>query len=80
MLAVDIRNAYLQAPASEKYSVICGQEFGLEHGDKQALIVRVLYGGKATERDFWHQSAKLHELPRIQIERKKSCCVDATCN
>jgi hypothetical protein len=54
VLAADIRNAYLQAPTSEKHYVICGAEFGLEHQGKRALIVRALYGGKAAGRDFWH--------------------------
>ena len=54
VMAADIRNAYLQAPTSEKHYVICGPEFGLEHVGKRALITRALYGGKAAGRDFWH--------------------------
>ena len=54
VLAADIRNAYLQAPTSEKHYVICGKEFGLENEGKRAIIVRALYGGKAAGRDFWH--------------------------
>ena len=54
VLAVDIRNAYLQAPISEKHYIICGEEFGLENVGKRALIVRALYGRKAAGRDFWH--------------------------
>ena len=46
VLAADIRNAYLQAPTSEKHYIVCGEEFGLEHKGKRALIVRALYGGK----------------------------------
>ena len=49
----DIRNAYLQAPSSEKHYVICGAEFGLEHIGKIALIRRALYGGKSSGADFW---------------------------
>ena len=52
--AADIRNAYLQAPSSEKHYVICGPEFGLENVGRVALIRRALYGGKAAGRDFWH--------------------------
>ena len=51
--AADIKNAYLQAPSSEKHYVICGPEFGLEHVGKVALIKRALYGGKSAGRDFW---------------------------
>ena len=50
--AADIRNAYLQAPSSQKNYIICGPEFGLENVGKVALIHRALYGGKAAGRDF----------------------------
>ena len=52
--AADIRNAYLQAPTSEKHYVICGPEFGLENEGKRAIITRALYGGKVAGRDYWH--------------------------
>ena len=54
ILAADIRNAYLQAPSSEKHFIICGPEFGEENVGKRALIVRALYGGKISGADFWH--------------------------
>ena len=50
--AADIRNAYLQAPASEKHFIICGPEFGVENVGKRAVIRRALYGGKTSGRDF----------------------------
>ena len=50
--AADIRNAYLQAPSSQKDYIICGPEFGLENVGKPALITRALYGGKFAGRDF----------------------------
>ncbi len=50
--AADIRNAYLQAPSSQKHYVICGIEFGLENVGRVALIHRALYGGKSAGRDF----------------------------
>ena len=49
----DIKNAYLQAPSSEKHYIICGAEFGLENVGKVALITRALYGGKSSGQDFW---------------------------
>ena len=52
VMAADIRNAYLQAPPSERHYVICGLEFGIEHKGKRALIKRALYGGKTSGRDF----------------------------
>ena len=39
--AADVRNAYLQAPTSEKHYIICRPEFGLENVGKKALITRV---------------------------------------
>ena len=50
--AADIRNAYLQAPSSQKDYIVCGAEFGLENVGRVALIHRALYGGKAAGRDF----------------------------
>ena len=50
--AADIRNAYLQAPSSQKNYVICGPEFGVENVGKPALIRRALYGGKTAGKDF----------------------------
>lgn len=52
VFAADIRNAYLQAPSSQKDFIICGKEFGLENVGRVALIHRALYGGKAAGRDF----------------------------
>jgi Reverse transcriptase (RNA-dependent DNA polymerase) len=52
IFAVDIRNAYLQAPSSQKDYIVCGPEFGLENEGKVALIHRALYGGKLAGRDF----------------------------
>ena len=50
--AADIRNAYLQAPSSQKDYIVCGAEFGLENIGRIALIHRALYGGKSAGRDF----------------------------
>jgi len=52
IVAADIRNAYLQAPSSQKYYITCGVEFGLENVGRKALIRRALYGSKAAGRDF----------------------------
>ena len=52
VFAADIRNAYLQAPSSQKDYIICGPEFGLENVGNIALIHRALYGGKSAGRDF----------------------------
>ena len=56
--AADIQNAYLQAPSSEKHYVICGDEFGIEHNGKVALIRRALYGGRVAGRDYWKHMRK----------------------
>ena len=54
VFAGDIRNAYLQAPSSEKHYIVCGPEFGLENVGRVGLIHRALYGGKVAGRDFWY--------------------------
>jgi hypothetical protein len=38
VMGADIKNAYLQAPSSEKHFIICGPEFGIENKGKVALI------------------------------------------
>lgn len=52
VFCADIKNVYLQAPASQKDYIICGPKFGLENIGKKALIQRALYRGKAAGRDF----------------------------
>ena len=52
VFAADIRNAYIQAPSSQKDYIICGPEFGIENVGKIALIRRALYGGKSAGKDF----------------------------
>ena len=54
VMAADVRNAYLQAPTSEKHFVICGPEFGIENIGKNSIITQALYGGKVAGRDFWY--------------------------
>ena len=54
VIGADIRNAYLQAPSSEKHYIICGPEFGIENEGCVGIIRRALYGGKVAGRDFWH--------------------------
>lgn len=71
IFAADIRNAYLQAPSSQKHYIICGSEFGIENVGKVALIHRALYGGKAAGRDFRnHLRSCMHFL------NFKSCPAD----
>jgi hypothetical protein len=45
IVAADVRNAYLQAPTSEKRYIICRPEFGLEHAGKKAVITQALMEG-----------------------------------
>jgi hypothetical protein len=53
LFAANIRNAYLQAPSSQKdYIIICGAEFGIENVGKVGLNYRALYGGKSAGKDF----------------------------
>ncbi len=54
VLGTNIRNAYLQAPSSEKHFSIRGLEFGIEYEGHVGLIRRALYGGKVAGHNFWH--------------------------
>jgi hypothetical protein len=53
VIGADIRNAYLQAPSSEKHYIICGPEFGIENEGCVGIIRCALYGGKVAGQDFW---------------------------
>ena len=68
VFAADIRNAYLQAPSSQKDYIICGPEFGVENIGRTALIHRALYGGKAGGRDF-----RNHLCSCMEFLNFKSC-------
>lgn len=59
IFATDVQNAYLQAPTSEKHYIICGDEFGIEHKGKVAVITKALYGGKYAGRDYWKHMQSL---------------------
>ena len=52
IMAADIQNAYLTAPTSEDFYIICGPEFGSENMGKRAIVKRALYGTKSAGRDF----------------------------
>ena len=56
--AVDVQNAFLQAPCSEQYNTVCGPEFGSKFIGKLAIIVREAYGLKSAGADFRNH---LHE-------------------
>ena len=71
IMAADVRNAYLQAPISEKHFIICGPEFGIENIGKKALITRALYGGKFAGTDFWR-----HLKSCMKFLGFKSLCAD----
>ena len=63
VFAADLRNAYLQAPSSQKDYVVCGPEFGIENIGKVVLIHRALYGGKSAGQDFRnHLRSCMHHL------------------
>ena len=59
--AADIKNAFVQAPTTEKYWIECGPEFGnVNHMGKRALDTRALYGMKSSARDFRNHLRDLH--------------------
>ena len=68
VFAADIRNAYLQAPSSQKDYIICGSAFGVENIGQTALIHCALYGGKAAGRDF-----RNHLCPCMEFLNFTSC-------
>ena len=71
ILAANIRNAYLQAPSSQRDYIICGPKFGIENVEHVVLIHRALNGGKSAEKDFCnHLRSGMHHL------NLKSCPTD----
>ena len=71
VFAVNIWNAYLQAPSSQNDYIVCGPEFGVENIGRTALIHRALYGGKAAGRDF-----RNHLCSCMEFLSFKSCLAD----
>jgi hypothetical protein len=63
ILAADIGNAYLQAPAREKVHTTAGPEFGPNHVGKTVIIARAMYGLKSSGA-AWHAqlSQTLHDM------------------
>ena len=71
VLAADIRNAYLQAPSSQKDYIIYGLEFRIKNVGHVALIHRAWSGGKSVGKDFQnHLRSCMHHL------HLKSCPTD----
>ena len=52
ILVADIRNAYLQAPSSQKDYIVCGPEFVIENVGHVVPIHSALYGRKSAGKDF----------------------------
>ena len=53
ILAADIGNAYLQAPAREKVHTTAGPEFGPNNVGKTVMVIRAMYGLKSSGA-AWH--------------------------
>ena len=70
ILAADIRNAYLQAPSSQRDYIVCCPEFGTENMECM-LIHRASYGRKSAGKDFWN-----HSRSCMQHFNLKSCPAD----
>jgi len=71
LLATDIGNAYLNAPAREKVYTTAGPEFGPELVGKSVLIVRALYGLKSSGAAW-----RAHLANTLQQLGYKSCLAD----
>ncbi len=63
ILAADVGNAYLQAPARERVHTTAGPEFGPTRVGQTVIIVRAMYGLKSSGA-AWHAqlSKTLHEM------------------
>jgi len=63
ILAADVGNAYLQAPAREKVHTTAGPEFGPSRVGQTVIIVRAMYGLKSSGA-AWHAqlSETLHSM------------------
>jgi len=71
LLATDIGNAYLNAPAREQVYTTAGPEFGPELEGKAVLIVRALYGLKSSGAAW-----RAHLANTLQQLGYKSCLAD----
>jgi hypothetical protein len=71
LLATDIGNAYLNAPAREQVYTTAGPEFGPELEGKTVLIVRALYGLKSSGAAW-----RAHLANTLQQLGYKSCLAD----
>ena len=59
---VDIQNAYITAPVTEKIWKVLGREFG-EYADRKAIVVRDIYVLKSARAVFWnHLVDCMHHL------------------
>jgi Reverse transcriptase (RNA-dependent DNA polymerase) len=73
IMSADIQGAYLNATCKEKVFTKCGPEFGPEHVEKIALIIKELYGLK-TSAFAWREH--LAETLQHSLEFK-ACYADA---
>jgi hypothetical protein len=71
LLATDIGNAYLNAPAREQVYTTAGPEFGPELEGKAVLIVHALYGLKSSGAAW-----RAHLANTLQQLGYKSCLAD----
>jgi hypothetical protein len=71
LLATDIGNAYLNAPAREKVYTTAGPEFGPELEGRAVLIVRALYGLKSSGAAW-----RAHLADTLRQLGYKSCLAD----
>ena len=71
VFAADIRNAYLQAPSSQRDCIISGPKFGIENVGHVALVHRALYGRKLAGKDFQNRLRScMHHLHFKSYGRK----------
>ena len=63
VMCADIQNAYLTAPCVEKIWTTCGPEFGASDQGKRAIVIRSLYGLRASGNSYrYHLATCLQHL------------------
>ena len=72
---VDIHNAYIAAPVTEKIWTVIGQEFG-EYAGRKAIVVRELCGLKSAGSDFRNYLADcVHHLGLLPCPSDLDLCM-----
>ena len=70
IFVIDIQNAYLTAPYSDKFKITCGPGFGSENMEKTLIVVRDLYGLRSAGTSFRNHLAEC--MPNLKYSPCKA--------